>query len=373
MGKLRRDRPRSRAAAPPSLTVALLALACSVYEAPTVPGDGGSGTGDGGRGGTGLSTAGGDSEGGVAVSGGNAGASSGGGVGAGASPGAGMAGSAVGEPSGGEGGAPSMIDECPDDPDKVAPGDCGCGVPDAPSATNADCKTLKSLLAHRYDFEGTGTEVKDRVGAAHGSIARGATLSKLDGKGVVLLGGGAAGTYVDLPNHLLSALTNATVEAWVTWGGGDRWQRIFDFGDSTNASPENNPENGKSYLFLTPRSGNDVAFAAYSLAGNATDKETGVSGTAPLAQSLSHVAVVADDAADKLALYVNGALVAEQSWTGSLAAINDVNVWLGRSQFGGDPELSAVFHEFRIYNAALSEAQLAASFNGGPDPAYLAY
>jgi hypothetical protein len=372
------DRPRVYGSAHSSLIALLLVFSCSVYEVP-------SGSSHGLSGGSASDAGGAEASGAVVGHGSEAGAGTGGGMGgvgggggaagigsgAGARPSAGAAGSAPIEPSGGEGGATGAVDECPEDPDKLAPGDCGCGVPDAPSAAHADCTTLESLLSHRYDFEGTGTTVTDRVGVAHGTIARGATLSKLAGKGVVLLGGGTGGAYVDLPNHLLSALKNATVEAWVTWGGGDGWQRIFDFGDSTATSPENNPDKGKSYLFLTPYASTGVALAGYSLAGNSADAEVRVSSDAPLAQSLRHVAVVADDDGDKLVLYVNGVLASEQAWTASLSAINDVNVWLGRSQFNGDPELSAVFHEFRIYSAALNAEQIAASFNGGPDPAFL--
>ncbi len=284
----------------------------------------------------------------------------------------GTAGAPASEPTtGGEGGAPAVADECPIDADKLAPGACGCGVPEAPSVTLADCDTLKSLLAHRYDFEGGGTSVKDRIGSAHGAIARGATLSKLDGKGVVLLGGGDVGAYVDLPNGLLSSLTNATIETWVTWGGGDSWQRIFDFGDSTAAMPENNQADGNTYLFLTPRSGSNVVSLGFSLTGVA--QEFHVPGSAPLAQTLSQVVAVADDTGNKLLLYVNGVKLSERAWTESLAKINDVNSWLGRSQYQNDNELNAVFHEFRIYDVALTAPQVTAAFNAGPDPQFLAY
>lgn len=357
-----------------ALTLSLLVFACSVYELPAGSGHdlsvGGSAPEAGGADASGAMS-GNDSDAGTATAGGSAGKT--GNMGSGARPSAGSGGSTVVEPNGGEGGAPGGPDECPQDPDKLEPGDCGCGVPDAPSPSHADCGTLQSLLSHRYDFEGTGTVVKDRVGVAHGTIARGATLSQLNGKGVVLLGGGSGGAYVDLPDKLLSPLTNSTLEAWVTWGGGGRWQRIFDFGDSSNGSPEN-PDMGKTYLFLSPSAGDTgVALVGYSLAGNSPEAEVRALSKGPLAQSLSHVAVVADDAGDKLLLYVNGALAGEQAWTGSLAAINDVNVWLGRSQFNGDVELSAVFHEFRIYKAALNAQQIAASFNAGPDPDFLAY
>jgi hypothetical protein len=242
-------------------------------------------------------------------------------------------------------------------------------VPDSDPAANADCESLKGLLLHRYDFEATETDVTDRVGTAHGVLTNGATFSEVDGKGVVLLGGGSDGGYVDLPNGLISALTDVTIESWITWGGGDDWQRIFDFGDST--ASEDTPADGKSYLFVSPKSEDDLLRAAYSLNGNA--EEVAVEATPLSLSALTQVVLVVDSAADKLVLYVDGQSVGEQTFTGELADINDVNAWLGRSQYEWDPALSAVFHEFRIYGAALNAAQVQSSFVAGPDPAFLAY
>jgi hypothetical protein len=354
---------------------ALLAFACSVYEAPGPPTDqvaAAGRAGDSAVAGTVATSSGTDSGASSGTTATSAGSSSGGNAGNAGMPNtSGAGGELVVDPSGGEGGAPTATDECPDDPDKLAPGDCGCGIPDAEMPTHADCHTIEALLIHRYDFEGSGTTVKDRVGTADGVIARGATLSKLNGEGVALLGGGEIGPYVDLPNGLISSLKNVTIESWVTWGGGNNWQRIFDFGDSNNATPENNPADGKSYLFVTPKSGYGAAMVGYSVSGVA--QELPIKASAAVRQSLSQVVVVADDDANKLVLYVDGTKAAEGSWTGTLAAINDVNTWLGRSQYINDPELNAVFHEFRIYNAALTAAQVTSTFHGGTDPAFLAY
>jgi hypothetical protein len=363
----------------------LVAFACSVYEVPGVSSDeiaGHSGAGE-------AAEAAGKA--GVPSVGGGAGTSVNNEAGSSAATGGTLpnAGSAAMPPTSGTGGSggdgtvePVMggaggaapdpePDDCPNDPDKLAPGACGCGVPDAPSATKADCQTLKSLLVHRYDFEGSGTSVKDRVGTAHGSIPAGATLSKLDGKGVVLLGGGSNGAYVDLPNGLLSSLTNATLEGWVTWGGGAAWQRVFDFGDSNAASPENNPAGGKTYLFLTPRSSSNNILLAFSLGGVPEELDVAASGQAK--QALTQFVAVVNDTGNKLQLYVDGVFASEQTWTGQLSTINDVNAWLGRSQYSNDAELSGVYHEFRMYNAALNAAQVKAAFNAGPDPQFLAY
>jgi hypothetical protein len=44
-----------------------------------------------------------------------------------------------------------------------------------------------------------------------------------------------------------------------------------------------------------------------------------------------------------------------------------VNDWLGRSQFSPDPFFNGSINEFRIYDQALSGAEVAASFAAGPD------
>lgn len=279
----------------------------------------------------------------------------------------------------GDGGAggepPAVVDTCPTDPAKTAPGVCGCGFPDTDTATLASCTGLKSALVHRYDFEGTGTVVTDRVGTAHGSVKGGATLSGVAGKGAVTLGGGTAGSYVDLPNKLLSAQTSATLEAWVTWGGGAAWQRVFDFGDSTNATPEDNPASGKSYLFLTPTTdaaATGVMRAVYSLTGGAAAAETRLEATEAMPQVLTHVALVVDATGGQMVLYLDGMNAGEQTFSGDLGSINDVNCWLGRSQYAADPEMTGIFHDFRMYKAALTPLQIATSFAGGADPAFLA-
>lgn len=308
---------------------------------------------------------------------GGAGGSAGNGAGLGgggtSSGGTDSAGSTGTPSSGAAGQGGSSGDSCPDDPLKTAPGACGCGLPDTDSAEGASCVGLKSALLHRYDFEGEGTVVMDRVGERHGSVQGGGALSKVAGKGVVELSGGTAGPYVDLPNRLVSPLTSATLEVWLTWGGGDSWQRIFDFGDSS-AAAEDTPADGKTYLFVTPTTDSTSAGTlrgVFSLEGGAAAAETRVSGTAALPQELAQVVLVVNKEAGQLELYMDGKSVGQQPFTGSLASLNDVNCWLGRSQFEADPELTGTLHDFRVYGAALSPAQVATSFAAGADPSFL--
>ena len=93
-----------------------------------------------------------------------------------------------------------------------------------------------------------------------------------------------------------------------------------------------------------------------------------MTGTAPFPTgSLTHVAVVIDEAAQRAALFVNGLETATTRFVGTLSDVYDVNNWLGRSQFIADPGFEGSFSEFRIYDRALSAAELAASFEAGPD------
>ncbi len=75
--------------------------------------------------------------------------------------------------------------------------------------------------------------------------------TELTAEGTLLLGGLGSGEYLDLPDNLVSGLSDATFEVWLTWSGGNVWQRIFDFG--ANFEAPNGALSGSTYLFLTPK------------------------------------------------------------------------------------------------------------------------
>jgi hypothetical protein len=219
---------------------------------------------------------------------------------------------------------------------------------------------LSAALAHRYGFDGVGVNPTDAVGGAPAYIHNGS----LEGQGFVRLRGGDE--YVSLPNGLLSSSSDKTIEVWLTWRGGEAWQRVFDFGAST--AGELNRGVGTSYLFLTPTTDDGVMLVAYTTEGSS--REVRLTGTEALPQNvLTHVAVVVDSARDMLYLYLDGALHAGTRLTQRLGSIDDFNVWIGRSQFAADPSLDADVTELRIYDAALAADQVALSHQLGPDAA----
>jgi hypothetical protein len=248
---------------------------------------------------------------------------------------------------------------CPADPDKTAPGKCGCGVPDTDSVNGAGCGPLQDSLVHRYSFEG---DAKDSVGTAHGTLKGGATIAA----GALTLAGAKSGQYLDLPNGIISALTNATIEAYVTWTGsaGGDWQRIFDFG--TTDTGEDMLGTGSKYLFLSARTFRACYTSATPKAEIFTDSNT-VFPEGATAQ----VAVVVNSAAKTLTLFLEGNSVGSTTLNLPLSAIADVNNWIGRSQYMGDDYFGGKISEFRIYNAALTGPQLKTSKKMGENTTYL--
>ncbi len=229
----------------------------------------------------------------------------------------------------------------------------------AGGATGAELRArLKSALAHRYSFEGSGTLIADSVASAHGTLHN----ASLDGRGFAELLGDDA--FVNFPNGLLSSSNDKTLEAWLTWKGGERWQRVFDFGSSDRG--EGQRGRGTSYLYLTTRGNDDAMAAAYSTDGISGETRLLSSVALPVGSSV-HVAVVIDSQTDGFALYVDGVLDASSSLEQRLSEIRDVNSWLGLAQYETDPGLNADLLEFRLYDRALSAGEVALSFQLGAD------
>ena len=242
--------------------------------------------------------------------------------------------------------------------------DCGgvCGVA---------CSALQAALVHRYRFAGTGTTITDSVGSADGLLVN----ASLSGSGSVALAGGSSGQYVDLPNGIVSSLVDATFETWLTWNGGQGWQKIFDFGTSS-AGEGNQSTLGQRFLTMSPkRALLDEAFLMRHCPQSDCSNSAQwieAAAAATLAQGVQkHVVGVFDDTGDEMRIYVDGSRVAVQANTHSLSEVADVNNWLGRSQYVGDPYFAGAFHEFRIYGRALSDAEIQASYAAGPEPAFL--
>ncbi|MGA2246396.1 MAG: lamin tail domain-containing protein [Verrucomicrobiota bacterium] len=209
-------------------------------------------------------------------------------------------------------------------------------------------------LVHRYSFT---SDASDSEGGANGTLAGGATISG----GAAVFNGSSA--YVNLPVNLVSNLASITYEAWFTDYGSSTWGRIYDFGNSVDG--EGGQGGGTSYMYLTALSSSGGIRGAYN---EGSGEEILDVGTRPTVGVEHHIVWAQDANAQVASLYVDGALVGENtSFTFTPAAIGATeNDWLGRSQYN-DPYFYGSIDEFRIYSAALSAAQVAQNYHLGPN------
>lgn len=262
---------------------------------------------------------------------------------------------------------PPAAATCPHNPGRAAPqGPCGCSS----FTDTARCDELRAAVRNLYTFDGTGTAIVDLRSDMDGTLLHTvpdtppAELSQLQQGGRLTLDGG--GSYVELPAGMISRLGSATFEVWISWRGNEFWTRVFDFGDNGG-----DPVDGVTYLFLTPANASTgTPRVAYSLAGPLQEVIAEAASPLPARDDAGagpdHLAVVIDRNDASMRLYSGGVEVSSVTLPGDLAAINDANNWLGRSNYLVDPALSATFIELRIYDQALSAAQISASFQAGP-------
>ena len=241
----------------------------------------------------------------------------------------------------------------------------------------AGASAVEAALVHQYTFnDGTAN---DSIGGANGTAitANGGTVTFAGGT-ATLSGGGAGDSYIDLPDGMASSAgasgTSGSIstESWVNVKANSTWAVIYSFGNSGPDAEDNNGSDG-DYWQVIPQSGsNTLRSAKHTSAGAETIADDTVSNTPLDTGSLQHVVSVIDGNLGIDFLYVNGALMG----IGGLPAGFDVNTygpvgdtqnWLGRSQWG-DPGLDGSYDEFRVYDHALSPAEVAASFAAGPVP-----
>ncbi|HZR16605.1 MAG TPA: LamG-like jellyroll fold domain-containing protein [Verrucomicrobiae bacterium] len=225
------------------------------------------------------------------------------------------------------------------------------------------CGTLTTSadLVHRYSFNDPAGSLTatDSVGG----LAWSATLNNeasLDGSQLVLNPNSGTG-FAQLPAGVITNANAVTLESWVSFGTQVAdWSRLFSFGFV-------NDQGGVVSEFrLTPRApGNylDVSYAtpagsAYANRPQGLDNQQNV-----------HLVVVLNPAAGILATYTNGVLVtgAPNGTLPPLSTLTNVQSYLGKSFYPADPYLVGSFDEFRIWNEALTRAQIEASYEAGPN------
>jgi autotransporter-associated beta strand protein len=242
--------------------------------------------------------------------------------------------------------------------------------------------SLRQAPIHRFSFNEApgpapdGTRIKDSIGGLS-AMVRGAN-AEFTGDAVQLPGGSSATeAYLDFPNGLISSHESPSIEFWVTQTAARDWCRILSIG--TNLGGEiSGPGGNFSGSETLTLFGNVGARRVNRFARSFGNLPNGGPDRDPVDYSESdygvefHQVITYDKNLQEWHWYRNGILMEVIPDTAGATTLDDVNVWLGRSEFSPDNNLCGQINEVRIYKHALSEEEILGNFQAGPDKLDLA-
>lgn len=230
-------------------------------------------------------------------------------------------------------------------------------------------------LIHRWTFDESadGVTIPDVVGGADAMLMNGTGAATIaDGQATLGNDGSQnsnpadTGDYIDLPNGLISPLTQMTLECWTTWDGNSAvWQRVFDFGTSNGGEDASTAGDATTWFCVVPLSGSNVVQIEYRRLGAAFNMPINDNGPMTAGEEVL-ITLVHDDVAGIVKAFLNGTIISGYAAPAMLNEFVDNNLWLGRSQWG-DPLYCGSYNELRMYDTALSAAEVAANYLAGPD------
>ncbi|MFF7531606.1 family 43 glycosylhydrolase [Streptomyces bobili] len=235
------------------------------------------------------------------------------------------------------------------------PGDAAIEA-NAEVTVSAEGPDVPADLLLRYGFDETGGSIaRDSSGHGyHGTYVRTPDFGTgVDGGSFKMSGGSSSSDspYVKIPNGVLKGATAVTVSTYVKWKGGDNFQWLFGLG----------PDSDK-YLFATPSNGGGKLFSAITKATWSGEKQM-IGGSKLTAGEWKHVTVTLDGATETAVLYVDGAEAARVSGvtvkpSELYDSAKDHSGYIGRSMYSPDPYFGGEVDDFRIYNRALTPAEV---------------
>lgn len=233
-----------------------------------------------------------------------------------------------------------------------------------------------AALRHLYTFnDGTAN---DLVGSAHGTLVGGATVSG----GEAILAGGPVNTpdtsannmgpHVDLngPAIAVNTFPALSLELWLKSAPANASPAIFTMAavlgrHTLNTGGNEAPWSGHDYIMLQPTRNNGPAASRVAITNDRFEAEAGVNGTSQIADNLLHQMVATVDATT-LSYYLDGVLVGSAPLVDkSIAQLSNDVAYLGRAVYN-DPFFQGSIDEFRIYDNALTGAEVMNNFNTGP-------
>ncbi|MFC7337788.1 LamG-like jellyroll fold domain-containing protein [Haloferula chungangensis] len=241
-----------------------------------------------------------------------------------------------------------------------------------------------TTLLHRYSFNGSGsatapetTVITDSVGSADGEVLGTGAVYDATGSRLALPGGADAngGAYVNLPNGIVSTIedvdtTGITFEVWMTIDATTAWMRAFDFGNNT-AGEGNASKQQTSTIDLIPRRGGAAGqvFTEFTTSRASFGTQALQGSSTLVTGALAHLVLTLDPQTGIRNLYLDGENIGSDTiayGNNSIAAVDDVNNWLGRSN-AADSRLQGSFDEFRIYSGIMTPSEVVSNYAAGAD------
>lgn len=243
--------------------------------------------------------------------------------------------------------------------------------------TNVNWTPTKAALKNRWSFNG---DLTDSVGGSNATIVDPDSNATVGGvvtqnaDSVTLTGGvSTTSAAVKLGANLIGGKTTpVTLEFWATQNAVQNWGRVFDFGSATN-----------EYFFMSwTRTTNSAQDQVEWIDGTVAYNKPDTNGGFALGTKY-HIVLTLVPAA-----YTNGAITAGTRVTWyiapatntttppakgtfdtpyTLAALNDLNNWIGRSMWTNDNVANATYDEVRIWNGALTNDELTTYQLAGPN------
>jgi hypothetical protein len=209
--------------------------------------------------------------------------------------------------------------------------------------------TTANLMAYYSLDEGAGTIAGDSAGANNGTVAGGAQwVTGPDGFGSALLFDGTGSQYVDLGTWDPSAGTGQlTISLWANWSGiSGQWMGLIGKRDTWAAD--------------------DMMWQIEAAQGDgnvSVSRESGqtVGGFIAEVGQWEHIAFTFDGTSGTL--YRDGMAVGSGAW--SLGPDTDAAMVFGACQANGGNPYNGALDEVRMYNRALSQAEIAYVISGG--------
>ena len=218
------------------------------------------------------------------------------------------------------------------------------------------------LLVHRWSFNGTP---RDEVTGRAATLVGDTTKFVAANNAVDCPAGGSSVRYIDLGGNVLPTSGPATIEVWCTLVERKKWSKVFVIGDSAD-----------NRMVFTFNTGSDTGESSFGIAGAGADgankpgtgmvpvnEESYMTVTiTPKAAGGSIVVARLWNAATKTLL---GTVTYDTAWM--LANLGQGRARLNSATFWGDADPHAVYNEFRVWKAALSEEQQRINLALGPD------